>query len=87
MKKRVPTIQKGVKHRILPLVVQQDEDGVYAIECPVLRGCYTQGKTLDEALQNIEEVIAMILEDEKERAGLREWVPQTISFHTITVKL
>jgi len=30
------------------------------VECPLFRGCYTQGKTLDEALKNIKEVIELV---------------------------
>jgi len=52
----------------LPIIVEKDEDGFYVVECPLLRGCYTQGETLDEALTNIHEVIEMCLEDETEDA-------------------
>ena len=44
----------------LPFFVEKGEDGYYVVECPVLEGCYTQGKTLDEALKNIREVIDLI---------------------------
>jgi len=50
----------------LPIIVEKDEDGFYAVECPLLKGCYTQGETLDEALKNIHEVIEMCLEEESE---------------------
>jgi predicted RNase H-like HicB family nuclease len=49
----------------LPLFVEKDEDGFYVVECPVLEGCYAQGKTIDEALKNIREVIEMILEEKE----------------------
>ena len=71
----------------LPLIVEQDEDGYYVVECPVLAGCYTQGKTLDEALKNIQEVIALLAEEEEARAILRNYVPTTLSFHTVTIAL
>ena len=35
----------------LPVIIEKDEDGFYVVECPVFSGCYTQGKTLDEALK------------------------------------
>ena len=38
----------------------------FVVECPLLQGCYTQGKTLDEALKNIHEVIELCLEEQKE---------------------
>lgn len=46
----------------LPILVEKDEKGFYVVECPVFEGCYTQGKTLDEALENIKEVIDLVLE-------------------------
>ncbi len=51
----------------LPLVVEKDEDGFYVIECPVLRGCYSQGRTRDEALKNVQEVISLLSKDEEQK--------------------
>jgi predicted RNase H-like HicB family nuclease len=38
------------------------EDGYIVAECPSLPGCVSQGKTKDEALENIKEAIDGILE-------------------------
>jgi predicted RNase H-like HicB family nuclease len=46
----------------LPVVITRDEDGYYIAEVPVLRCCFTQGKTREEALTNIKEVIHLCLE-------------------------
>lgn len=53
------------------VVIEQDEHGYYAW-CPELRGCHSQGKTLEETLANIKEAIELYLETvpEDERAGL-----------------
>jgi len=56
----------------LPLFVEKDEDGFYVVECPILQGCYAQGRTLDEALKNIREVIKLVLE-EKAKVCLRNY--------------
>ena len=69
----------------LPLFVEKDEDGFYVVECPLFEGCYTQGKTLDQALKNIREVIEMILEEESSRKILHSYHPREISLHTITL--
>ena len=69
----------------LPLFVEKDEDGFYVVECPILKGCYTQGKTIDEALSNIREVIDLILEEKDNRMILKNYRPVEISLHTITV--
>ncbi len=44
------------------------EDGFYVVQCPALPGCFTQGKTLDEALKNIREAISLCLEEKDTRA-------------------
>lgn len=64
------------------LMIERDEDGIYVVECPILSGCYSQGKTLDEALRNIQEVIALVCEEEANRTILRDYLPREISFHT-----
>jgi len=69
----------------LPLFVEKDEDGFYVIECPILEGCYSQGKTLDEALKNIREVIKLVLEEKENRELLKNYRPRELSFHTITL--
>ncbi|WP_022853464.1 type II toxin-antitoxin system HicB family antitoxin [Thermodesulfatator atlanticus] len=50
----------------LPIIIEQDEDGYYIVSCPVFKGCHSYGKTIDEALKNIREVIELCLEEEKE---------------------
>jgi len=85
MRKRSSAAKSSRSPRPLPLVVEKDEDGYYVVECPTLPGCYTEGKTLDEALKNIQEVIALVLEEETAREILRDYTPRDISFHTITV--
>ena len=51
-----------MKKVILPVIITRDEDGCYVAEVPVLRSCFTQGKTREEALANIKEVIHLCLE-------------------------
>ena len=46
-----------------PILIEQDEDGIYIVSCPSFQGCHSFGKTVDEALKNIREVIDMCLEE------------------------
>ena len=48
------------------VVIEKDEDGVYVGSVPALRGCHTQGKTMDELLKNIKEAIELCLEVDKD---------------------
>ena len=45
------------------VVIESDESGGFVISCPSLQGCYSQGGTIDEALENIKEAILLCLED------------------------
>lgn len=50
------------------VVVGRDENGLYVGEVPQLKDCYAQGRSLDELMNNIREVIQLCLEDEPEEA-------------------
>jgi predicted RNase H-like HicB family nuclease len=67
-----------MKHKIhLPILIEQDEDKVYIVSCPTFKGCHSFGKTIDEAMKNIQEVIEMCLQEQQiensnEFIGFRE---------------
>ena len=50
----------------LPAVIEKDEYGYFAM-CPALQGCYSQGDTYEEALENIKDAIRLHIEDILER--------------------
>ncbi len=78
-------IMKKYRGEKIPLVMEKDEDGFYVVECPLFSGCYTQGKTIDEALKNIREVLEMTLEDPQNQEILGKRRIAEISLHTITL--
>lgn len=45
------------------VIIEPDETGGYVVTCPSLQGCYSQGETIEEALENIREVILLCIED------------------------
>ncbi len=47
----------------VPIIVETDEDGIFIASCPQFKGCHTFGKTIDEALARIKEVIELCMED------------------------
>lgn len=81
---RKPFLAK-IRNRQFPIVVEKDEDGFYVVECPLFRGCYSQGKTLDEALGNIREVIEICLEEKENQEILKSYKPRELSLHNITL--
>ncbi|MCH6567080.1 MAG: type II toxin-antitoxin system HicB family antitoxin [Nitrospinae bacterium] len=62
------------------VTVDQDEDGVYVVECPAIPGCVSQGKSEEEALENIEDAIKQCLEVRAERG-----MPLTVATHEIDI--
>ena len=56
---------KGKKVYDFKVFIEPDETGGYVVSCPSLAGCYSQGETIEEALENIKEAIMLCLEDMK----------------------
>jgi predicted RNase H-like HicB family nuclease len=54
----------GVKYKVI--LIESDEG--FAVGCPALPGCWSQGLTRDEALTNIQEAIRLWLEVAEEDA-------------------
>lgn len=46
----------------LKVIIEKGEDGYFAAHCPSLRSCWSQGKTKEEVLKNIQEAIELYLE-------------------------
>ena len=46
------------------IVLERGEDGYFVAHCPSLKSCWSQGKTREEALDNLREAIALYLEPE-----------------------
>lgn len=44
------------------VILHPGEDGYWVVECPSLPGCISQGKTVDEAIENIKEAIDLYIE-------------------------
>ena len=47
------------------VLVEQDEDGIFVVECPTFPGCISQGATRKEALANIQDAIEGYVESLK----------------------
>ena len=48
-----------MKYRV---IIELDESGWYVSQCPSLPGCISQGKTREEAIENIQDAIKGYLE-------------------------
>lgn len=62
------------------ITLDRDEDGAWVAECPSIPGCVSQGRTKDEAIENIREAIVECLEVRAEMG-----LPLTIETRQIDV--
>ncbi len=46
------------------VIIERDEDGIYVAKVPDIPGCYSQGKTVEEAVKRVKEAIQVCLEAE-----------------------
>ena len=49
--------------RTFAVVLVPQPEGGFFVECPALPGCYSQGETVQESLDNIREAILLVIED------------------------
>jgi predicted RNase H-like HicB family nuclease len=62
------------------VLIEKDEDGLFVGEVPQLRACYTQGRTIDELIKNIREVIELCVE---EQLNKEEILPEFIGVQKV----
>lgn len=64
------------------IIIEQDEDGMFVAKCPSLPGCFSQGKTREEALTNIKDAAEGYLESLKKH---NEPIPPSIEEETVEI--
>jgi len=75
-------LAKVMKNITLPIVIEADADGFF-VSCPPLQGCYSQGETYEEAVDNIKDAIRLHIED---RLAGGEEIPQvSVSLSTVEI--
>jgi predicted RNase H-like HicB family nuclease len=72
-----------MKNYKFSVVVEKDKDGYFAF-VPELQGCYSQGVTYEEAMENIGDAIRLHIEDRLE-AGESIDTPESISLTSLEV--
>jgi predicted RNase H-like HicB family nuclease len=74
-----------MKNYRLACIVEKDEDG-YIAYCPQLQGCYTQGDTYEEAIENLKDAMKLHIKD---RLAEKEKIPSSdeVNFTSIEVKV
>ena len=55
-------------NRYFTVIIEKDEQAnMFVSEVPGLTGCHTHGKTIDELMKNMREVIELCLDVEKDK--------------------
>ena len=72
-----------MRNMTLPIIIEADSDG-YFVSCPALQGCYSQGDSYEEAVENIKDAIRLHIED---RLADGEEIPQQVSVSLSTVEV
>ncbi len=67
------------------VITEQDGAGNFVAECPALKACYTQGRTYEEVVANIEDVIKLCLADLRERGQRVPQQPEIVGIKRIEV--
>ena len=62
------------------ITIDRDEDGVWVVECPSIPGCVSQGRTREEAIENVKDAIKGCLEVRAERG-----MPLTVETRQVEV--
>jgi predicted RNase H-like HicB family nuclease len=71
-----------MKNITLPIVIEGDANG-YFVSYPPLQGCYSQGDTYEEAVENIKDAVRLHIED---RIADGEEIPQvSVSLSTVEI--
>lgn len=58
-----------------PVMIEQDEDGIYVAKVPDLKGCHTQARTLEDLDRRIKEAIDLCVEVQYKK---EEEIPQNL---------
>lgn len=71
------------KNQVFPVILEEDESGGYVVINPSLEGCYSQGETVEEALDNIKEATELCLADSPAKGQTKI---KNVSLHLISLK-
>lgn len=71
-----------MKNYYFSIILEKDEEG-YFVSCPELQGCYSQGDTYEEAVENIKDAIRLHMEERF--AEKTEYMPTSHSMILSTV--
>lgn len=70
-----------MKHGTFPIILLKEKEGGYSVANLAFEGCYSQGETVEEAVENIKEATLLCLEDDETPIVAES----DVSLHLVTV--
>ena len=78
----MPLLNYMAKYK-LSIIIEKDENGYFAF-CPELQGCYTQGDSYEEVIENVKDAIRLHIED---RIANNEEIPKVELTSLATIEI
>ena len=63
------------KTYLYPVKVEAHKEGGYHAKCPILQGAWADGDSIEEAIENLRDIIRLILKYREERERKKLYVP------------
>ena len=83
--KRKETVMETYRFQV---IIEIDEGGFYMADVPALVGCHAQGRTFEEALENISEVIEMCAQEMREDGKpIESRYPEVVGIKTLDISI
>lgn len=74
-------IRMGYEYQV---ILERDFHGGYAVMCPAIPGCISQGNSIEEATNNIQDAIQLCIMDLRQR-GEEIPLPSEVQVRIVTV--
>ncbi|HPO55909.1 MAG TPA: type II toxin-antitoxin system HicB family antitoxin [Ignavibacteriaceae bacterium] len=75
---------KMKKERVFDTIIHEAKEGGFWGECPVLKGCYSQGDTLSEVKEHLQEAIELYIE---ELEANKKKVPRQMRTYIVPIEI
>jgi predicted RNase H-like HicB family nuclease len=72
LRNRLSSLCKNEDVTKYAVVIHEEPEGGFWAEVPALPGCYSQGDSIEELMDNVSEAIALVLEVLREQGGQPE---------------
>lgn len=69
---------------VYTVVLETEQEGGFVVSVPALPGCFTQGESRREALENAREAITAYIEELRSRG---EEIPREVKTETVHIEL